>query len=143
MHSQYLLKAICLTVYTLYVLHLFRFGRPFDPEFGSKFGVADYDWSNMKSLWANKHPMNCEADLLTQANLNRYHTIIRWCECGCVGVRVRGCGCGCAYAWWVWVWVWVCVGVCMRVRLLGGGYCVACHLHGEAAVSDVLYTYST
>jgi len=44
---------------------------PFDPEFGSKFGVADYDWSNMKSLWANKHPMNCEADLLTQANLNR------------------------------------------------------------------------
>ena len=119
-------------------LHLFRFGRPFDPEFGSKFGVADYDWSNMKSLWANKHPMNCEADLLTQANLNRYHTRIRWCECGCA----------CAWVWvWVclcvWVWVWVCVGVCMRVRLLGGGHCVACHLRGVAAVSDVLYTYST
>ena len=44
---------------------------PFDPAFGSKFGVADYDWSNMKQLWVNAKPMDCEKLLVTQAELNR------------------------------------------------------------------------
>lgn len=44
---------------------------PFDPAFGSKFGVADYDWSNMKQVWVNSKPMDCEKLLVTQAELNR------------------------------------------------------------------------
>ena len=44
---------------------------PFDPAFGSKFGVADYDWSNTKNVWVNTKPMDCEKLLVTQAQLNR------------------------------------------------------------------------
>lgn len=44
---------------------------PFDPAFGAKFGVADYDWSNQKQLWVNTKPMDCERLLVTQAELNR------------------------------------------------------------------------
>ena len=39
---------------------------PFDPAFGSKFGVADYDWSNQKQLWVNAKPMDCEALLVAR-----------------------------------------------------------------------------
>ena len=44
---------------------------PFDPAFGSKFGVAGCDWSNMKQAWVNTKPMGCEGLLATQAELNR------------------------------------------------------------------------
>ena len=32
---------------------------------------ADYDWSNMKAVWVNAKPMDCEKLLVTQAELNR------------------------------------------------------------------------
>ena len=44
---------------------------PFDPAFGSKFGIADYDWSNMKNVWVNTKPMDCEKLLVKQAQMNR------------------------------------------------------------------------
>ena len=44
--------------------------RPFDPAFASKFGIVDYDWSNMKQLWATAHPMDCEKLLVTQVKLS-------------------------------------------------------------------------
>eukprot|EP01052_Picozoa_sp_SAG31_P039178 SAG31_NODE_5379_length_2575_cov_5.130856_4_plen_134_part_00 len=44
---------------------------PFDPAFGARFGVADYDWSNQKQLWVNTKPMDCERLLVAQAELNR------------------------------------------------------------------------
>ena len=44
---------------------------PFDPAFGSKFGIADYDWSNMKNDWVNTKPMDCEKLLVEQAQMNR------------------------------------------------------------------------
>ena len=44
---------------------------PFDPAFGSKFGIADYDWSNMKNVWVNTKPMDCEKLLVEQAQMNR------------------------------------------------------------------------
>jgi hypothetical protein len=32
-----------------------------------KFGIVDFDWSNMKKVWANAHPMNPEELLIDQA----------------------------------------------------------------------------
>ena len=32
-----------------------------------KFGIVDFDWSNMKKIWANAHPMNAEELLIDQA----------------------------------------------------------------------------
>ena len=32
-----------------------------------KFGVVDIDWSNMKKIWANAHPMDAEELLVDQA----------------------------------------------------------------------------
>ena len=32
-----------------------------------KFGVVDIDWSNMKKVWANAHPMDAEELLVDQA----------------------------------------------------------------------------
>ena len=32
-----------------------------------KFGIVDYDWSNMKKTWANAHPMDAEELMIDQA----------------------------------------------------------------------------
>jgi hypothetical protein len=34
-----------------------------------RWGVAVYDWSNAKALWANGHPMNCDELLTKQAEM--------------------------------------------------------------------------
>jgi hypothetical protein len=39
----------------------------FNSTFVSTFGIADFDWSNAKQIWANTQPMTCEEDLVTQA----------------------------------------------------------------------------
>jgi hypothetical protein len=39
----------------------------FDPAFAATFGIADFDWSNSKQLWANTPPMTCEENLVAQA----------------------------------------------------------------------------
>ena len=39
----------------------------FDVAFSSRFGIADYDWSNEKLQWANQHPMDPEERLVKQA----------------------------------------------------------------------------
>jgi hypothetical protein len=44
-----------------------NFSGYFDAEFAASFGVADFDWSNGKQLWANTQPMTCEEDLIAQA----------------------------------------------------------------------------
>lgn len=41
----------------------------FDPDFAAEFGVADFDWSNAKQLWANDRPMRCEERLVEQAKM--------------------------------------------------------------------------
>ena len=42
----------------------------FDTAFSSRFGIADYDWSNSKLQWANQHPMDPEERLVQQAQLS-------------------------------------------------------------------------
>lgn len=48
-------------------------GRPcntsgwFDADFVSQYGLADFDWSNARALWANQHPMDDNGLLLKQA----------------------------------------------------------------------------
>jgi len=39
----------------------------FNSSFAAKFGITSYDWSNAKKLWSKVKPMNCEEDLVTQA----------------------------------------------------------------------------
>jgi hypothetical protein len=39
----------------------------FNATFAGQFGVADFDWSNGKSSWANAAPMTCEEELVEQA----------------------------------------------------------------------------
>lgn len=43
----------------------------FDPASATAYGLADYDWSNAKQLWANQKPMNCEELLVEQAALTK------------------------------------------------------------------------
>ena len=43
----------------------------FSPSFSAQFGIADYDWSNGKEIWANQQPMDCEELLVTQAQLTK------------------------------------------------------------------------
>ena len=43
----------------------------YSPEFGGSFGIASYDWSNMKNIWANQKPMDCEERLVTQAVMTK------------------------------------------------------------------------
>ena len=43
----------------------------FSPSFSAQFGIADYDWSNGKQIWANQQPMDCEELLMTQAQLTK------------------------------------------------------------------------
>jgi hypothetical protein len=38
-----------------------------DPSFAAKWGICDIDWSNLKSQWDKKNPMDCGALLLEQA----------------------------------------------------------------------------
>ncbi len=33
-------------------------------------GIASFDWSNAKQLWANSQPMDCEAKLAAQAEMS-------------------------------------------------------------------------
>ena len=40
----------------------------FDASFAARWGVADFDWSNAKQLWANTKPMDCEERLVDQVN---------------------------------------------------------------------------
>jgi len=40
-----------------------------DADFAAQFGIADFDWSTGKQLWANAQPMNCEELLAEQAGL--------------------------------------------------------------------------
>lgn len=35
------------------------------------YGLADYDWSNAKQIWANQKPMNCEELLVEQAAMTK------------------------------------------------------------------------
>jgi hypothetical protein len=37
------------------------------PCLAATFGIADFDWSRSKQLWANTSPMTCEANLVAQA----------------------------------------------------------------------------
>jgi hypothetical protein len=39
----------------------------FDPALAAKYGIADFDWSNARQMWANKAPMDDGARLITQA----------------------------------------------------------------------------
>jgi hypothetical protein len=42
----------------------------FNPDFGSKWGIVDYDWSNMRfgaEGWTSSVPMDCQEKLATQA----------------------------------------------------------------------------
>ena len=39
----------------------------FDVELASRYGIADFDWSNARALWANQHPMDDNGLLLEQA----------------------------------------------------------------------------
>ena len=43
----------------------------FDPSFSAKFGLADYDWSDGKAIWANVAPMNNEELLVEQAQMTK------------------------------------------------------------------------
>eukprot|EP00040_Diaphanoeca_grandis_P030025 m.176861 g.176861 ORF g.176861 m.176861 type:complete len:442 (+) comp31864_c0_seq2:206-1531(+) len=38
-----------------------------DPQFFSQFGIVDVDWSNMKAVWDNQHPMNSSGLMIEQA----------------------------------------------------------------------------
>ena len=38
----------------------------FDPELAASYGIADFDWSTGRSLWANAHPMATNDVLLQQ-----------------------------------------------------------------------------
>ena len=38
-----------------------------DPSFAAKWGICDIDWSNLKSQWDKKNPMDCGELLLEQA----------------------------------------------------------------------------
>jgi hypothetical protein len=40
-----------------------------DPHLFSRFGIADFDWSNAKVAWSDAKPMDCEERLLTQATM--------------------------------------------------------------------------
>lgn len=40
-----------------------------DPEITAEWGIADFDWSNGKGLWARAKPMDCEELLVQQAKL--------------------------------------------------------------------------
>lgn len=39
----------------------------FDPALAAKYGIADFDWSNARAMWANAAPMDDGARLITQA----------------------------------------------------------------------------
>lgn len=39
----------------------------FDPELAAMYGIADFDWSNARQMWANQAPMDDGARLITQA----------------------------------------------------------------------------
>jgi hypothetical protein len=39
----------------------------FDPSLAAKYGIADFDWSNARAMWANSAPMDDGARLITQA----------------------------------------------------------------------------
>ena len=39
----------------------------FDPTLAAKYGLADFDWSNARAMWANSAPMDDGARLITQA----------------------------------------------------------------------------
>ena len=39
----------------------------FDAELAAKYGIADFDWSNARAMWANHAPMDDGGRLITQA----------------------------------------------------------------------------
>ena len=39
----------------------------FDPSLAAQYGIADFDWSNARAMWANQRPMDDGARLITQA----------------------------------------------------------------------------
>lgn len=41
------------------------------PTRGADFGIVSYDWSNMKQLWAQAKPMDCEERLVEQARATK------------------------------------------------------------------------
>jgi hypothetical protein len=55
------------------------------PERGGQLGIISYDWSNTKAEWAAAKPMNCEENLVKQAEMTKAvggpdnHVFI--CEC--------------------------------------------------------------
>ena len=44
---------------------------PFDPALTSHLGIASFDWSNMKKIWAAAKPMTTQELLLEQARLTK------------------------------------------------------------------------
>ena len=42
---------------------------PLDPQFFSQFGLVDIDWSHMKGVWANQHPMDSTGLMVKQAEV--------------------------------------------------------------------------
>lgn len=38
----------------------------FDPELAGRYGVADFDWSTGRDIWANGSPMNNDVVLIEQ-----------------------------------------------------------------------------
>ena len=43
----------------------------FDAHHAAQWGIASFDWSNGKDVWANAKPMDCEASLLKQAEMTK------------------------------------------------------------------------
>ena len=41
----------------------------FDPVLAGKYGIADFDWSTGREIWANSKPMNSEELMVQQASL--------------------------------------------------------------------------
>lgn len=72
----------------------------FNPEFGTKWGIVDYDWSNMRfgdKGWTSSVPMDCQEKLTTQAAATKavdnetkvfvYRNMVKalpWCAARCL-----------------------------------------------------------
>eukprot|EP00054_Salpingoeca_dolichothecata_P010503 m.58577 g.58577 ORF g.58577 m.58577 type:complete len:407 (-) comp19026_c0_seq2:20-1240(-) len=41
----------------------------FNAELAATYGVADFDWSNAKSVWSQQRPMDCQERLIAQAKM--------------------------------------------------------------------------
>jgi len=66
----------------------------YDPAQSGKFGIADFDWSDAKQIWANAKPMSCEEVLVTQASMVKaYNPDARVFVCEYQRARPLVCSC--------------------------------------------------